>query len=259
MNQSVLRAVGLLEALAKREKPMSLRDLAAATHLDKATAYRLLGSLAAKGMVDKPGGNGLYALGPAFLFYAEIFKKTLTIREKVLPHLERLAETTEETAIYCERFKQDSCVTIERWDSPHETRTFSQTGIPRPLYAGSSGQAILAVLPDREIEAVLKKGLTRYTPHTPSSREKLLRKIKEIRRKGYAVSMQEQSLYSGGIAAPVFNDRTVIGSLAVVGPLERLVRGGMEELGRKIRETANKFSCELGHVTGRPAPFQQRA
>ena len=42
--------------------------------------------------------------------------------------------------------------------------------MPRPLYAGSSALAILAMLPREEILSLLRKRpLEKFTPHTPSS------------------------------------------------------------------------------------------
>ncbi len=48
------------------------------------------------------GQNGHYALGPAVLRYAKAFRKGLTIRDRVLPYLEKLAILTKETVIFCE-------------------------------------------------------------------------------------------------------------------------------------------------------------
>jgi len=45
---------------------------------------------------------------------------------------------------------------------------------------------------------------------------------------GYAVSMRERDLDTGGIAAAVFNCRRVIGSLAVIGPVNRMKRNGIQ-------------------------------
>lgn len=53
MNDSVRKAIQLLEELARFKKPVPLRDLAHSTHLNKATAFRLLNSLREKGFVQK--------------------------------------------------------------------------------------------------------------------------------------------------------------------------------------------------------------
>ena len=125
------------------------------------------------------------------------------MRDRVLPYLEKLVRATGETAIYCERYEQDGCVTIERRESPHQTRTVIETGVPRPLYAGSSALAILAMLPQEEILSVLRKRpLEKFTPHTPISVNQILKKLEAVRRHGYAVSVQERYSFTAGIAAP---------------------------------------------------------
>jgi IclR family transcriptional regulator, KDG regulon repressor len=151
MNDSVRKAIQLLEELARFKKPVALRELAHCTRLNKATAFRLLNSLREKGFVQKIGEERLYALGPALLAFAEEYRRNFTMRDAVLPFLEHLVHATGETAIYCERFQRDSCVTIERRESPHQTRTVIETAVPRPLCVGSSAFAIFSnVAPERD-------------------------------------------------------------------------------------------------------------
>ncbi len=253
MNSSVTRAIDLLEELVRSKKPVALKDLARNTKLNKATAYRLLNSLLQKGLIHKIGNHGFYALGPKLLAFAEEYRRSFTMRDAVLPYLEQLVHATGETAIYCERFDYDSCVTIERRESPHHTRTVIETGIPRPLHIGSSAFAILAMLPQEEILSVLSmKPLQKVPPSTISSQKQILKKIEEIKHRGYAVSIQERYSYTAGVAAPCFLDQSVIGSIAIIGPAERIKAMGIEKTGKTVKRIADQLSAELGHSTDRP-------
>jgi DNA-binding IclR family transcriptional regulator len=246
MINSVLRAVRLLEILNDRKKPTPLKDVAQAAGLNKVTTHRLLRSLCKSGVVQMIGDNGHYALGPAVLTFAEGFRKSFTIRDRVLPYLEKLANFSKETAIFCERYGHSACVTVETWDSPHDTRTFSGTGVVRPLTAGSSALAILAMLPENEISSIIDPNNSLEQPSlTLSKRKQLLDKIKAIKKTGYAVSMRERDLDTGGIAAPVFDDWGVIGSLAVIGPVDRMERNGIGRIGKQVQIIANQLSAEL--------------
>ena len=250
MNDSVRKAIQLLEELARFKKPVALRDLAHSTRLNKATAFRLLNSLREKGLVQKIGEHRLYALGPTLLAFAEDYRRNFTMRDRVMPYLEKLVESSEETALYCERFHYDSCVTIERRESPHQTRTVMETGVIRNLYTGASAMAILAMLPDGEIFRILgDKVLEKYTPFTPSSRKVIWKKIEETRRRGYAVSIQERSFYTAAVAAAVFINETVLGSLAIIGPADRIKAKGIEKIGKTVKRIADQLSAELGHST----------
>jgi len=250
MNSSVTKAMQLLEELVRFKKPVALKDLARNAQLNKATAFRLLNSLLRKGVVQKIGDERLYALGPTLLAFAEEYRRNFTMRDAVLPFLEQLVHATGETAIYCERFQDNSCVTIERRESPHRTRTVIETGVPRALCVGSSALAILAMLPREEILSILRSTeLKRYTPFTPSSEKQLLKRIEEVKRRGYAVSIQERYLYTSGVAAPCFLNQHVIGSLAVIGPAERIKAMGIEKMGKTVKRIADQLSTELGHST----------
>ena len=191
--------------------------------------------------------RGIYALGPKLLVLAEEYRRSFTMRDRVLPYLEQLVRATGETAIYCERYQQDGCVTIERRESPHQTRTVIETGVPRPLYAGSSALAILAMLPQEEILSVLRKRpLEKFTPHTPTSVNQILKKLEAVRRHGYAVSVQERYSFTAGIAAPCVLGQNVFGSIAVIGPTERIKATGIEKIGRTVRSIARDLSAAHG-------------
>jgi DNA-binding IclR family transcriptional regulator len=248
MNNSVTKAIELLEELAKSKEPLALRDLARTAYLNKATAYRLLNALCQKGLAQKVGSLGIYALGPKLLVLAEEYRRSFTMRDRVLPYLDQLVRVTGETAIYCERYQQDYCVTIERRESPHQTRTVIETGVPRPLYAGSSALAILAMLPQEDILAVFKKRpLEKFTSHTLTSPKEILKKLEAIRRRGYAVSVQERYSFTAGVAAPCLLGENVIGSIAVIGPTERIKTTGIGKIGKTVRRIAALLSDAHGN------------
>jgi DNA-binding IclR family transcriptional regulator len=244
MSNSVVRALRIVELLNRLGKPTALKDIAKAANLNKATTYRLLRSLCESGVVQNVRGTGSYALGSACLTYAEGYKKSFTMRDRVLPFLEKMVLVTGETGIYCERYGFDSCVTVERWDSPHDTRTFSGTGIIRPLTVGASALAILAMLPESEILSVIHSQSNGGSPSGVSARA-IIEKTAKIRTSGYSMSMRERDLDTGGIAAPVFDDRAVVGSLAIIGPVDRMKRIGIQKLGKQVHLIAAEFTQEL--------------
>jgi DNA-binding IclR family transcriptional regulator len=248
MNESVVKAINLLEELARLGRSAALKELAESAKLDKATAFRLLSALREKGLVQQIEPQRLYALGPALLTFAEEYRRSFTMRDRVVPYLEKLVQATEETAIYCERIQRDSCVTIERRESPHQTRTVLQTGVARPLYIGASAIAILATLSRDEIVRIVGFGkLKTFTPFSPRSRNAVLRKVEETRRRGFAVSIQERSYHTGAVGAPVFVNDACVGSIAIIGPLERLKASGLERLGVTVKKIASELSVELSH------------
>jgi DNA-binding IclR family transcriptional regulator len=246
MNNSVLRAIGIVDALTKLGRPTALKDVAKVVGLNKVTTYRLLKSLCVGGVVQNIGDNGSYALGPACLKFAEGFRKSFTLGDRVRPYLERLVKATGETAIYCERYGFESCVTVERWDSPHDTRTFSGTGIIRPLSVGASALAILAMLPEAEVSAVISANkINAPATVNPVTRKEVAARIVQIKARHYAVSLRDRDVDTGSIAAPLAGDRGVVGSIAVIGPVDRMKRNGIQRIGMQVQRLAREFSGEL--------------
>ena len=86
------------------------------------------------------------------------------------------------------------------------------------------------------------KALEKYTPFTPGSRKVIWRKIEEIKHRGYAVSIQERYSYTAGVAAPCFIDQRVIGSIAIIGPAERIKAMGIEKTGKTVKRIADQLS-----------------
>jgi DNA-binding IclR family transcriptional regulator len=73
------------------------------------------------------------------------------------------------------------------------------------------------------------------------------------------VSIQERHSYTTGIAAPCMAGQNVIGSIAVIGPAERIKETGIEKLGKIVRRIAAQLSFDLGESnSGRPAAARLR-
>ena len=73
----------------------------------------------------------------------------------------------------------------------------------------------------------------------------ILEKVDEVKARGYSISMRERDLDTGGIAAPVSDDRSVVGSLAIIGPVDRMKRSGIQKLGKQVQRIAAEFTREL--------------
>src|SRR5262245_28744332 len=113
MINSVIRAMRLVEILKERGKPTALKEVAAAVNLNKVTTHRLLRSLCQSGIIQSIGENGYYALSPTVLTFAESYRKSFTMRDQLLPYLETLATLPKKTTIFCERYGNTDCVTVE--------------------------------------------------------------------------------------------------------------------------------------------------
>jgi IclR family acetate operon transcriptional repressor len=248
--RALKRGFLILETLAGEAKKLSLGEISEKTRMDKATCLRFLTSLEDIGVVRRDPRTRLYEMGPKAIFLSNGFLKTLRVEDRVRPYLERLATETEETAFYSV-MKDSARVPLYVHESRHVTRTQVEIGMAVALTNGCISRAILAFLPEQEIERLLrKKSIVPATPWSITDPKEIRKKISDVRARGYSVGIREIAQNTNAIAAPVFNGKGVIASIAIVGPTERLTKKACEKFGPVVRECARKVSEEMGFHSG---------
>jgi IclR family acetate operon transcriptional repressor len=244
--RTLKRAFLILETLAGEAKKLSLGEISDKTRMDKATCLRFLASLEELGLVSRDPRTRLYEMGPKAIFFSNGFLKTLRVEDRVRPYLERLAAETEETAFYSVK-KDGARVPLYVHESRHVTRTQVEIGMAVALTNGCISRAILAFLPEEEIERLLrKKSIVPVTPWSITDPKEIRKRITEVRARGFSVGIREIAQNTNAVAAPVFNGEGVIASIAIVGPTERLTKKSCEKFAPVIRDYARKVSEEMG-------------
>lgn len=189
--QSVARALDLLETLADADTAMPLADIADRAKLSAPTAHRLLKTLQQRGYVHQ-GPDRQYSLGPGLIRLGQQATPRLALQaQSVLADLEQTAEETANLAV----LDGDLVAYIAQVPSRHRMRMFTEVGRRVLPHASGVGKAMLSVLPDRDITALIRRtGLPQYTPSTHTSERSLLADLHESRRRGFAIDDGEQEI-----------------------------------------------------------------
>jgi DNA-binding IclR family transcriptional regulator len=241
--QSVERAVALLKAVAMGPEPSTAAELAIRCRINRSTAWRLLSTLEAGGLVERDPVTQRYSVGYAGLQVASATADD-AIARRVRPIIARVAEETGEivTLAAARRF---SLVYVDQADPPR-TLSPSWMGRPIPLHATSSGKVFLAWLPEQERAALLAGELEAFTDRTITAHDALLAQLEEIRRLGYGTCLGEFEDFSNGVSAAVLDTRgrpMVI--VNIWGPSQRVTRGRLPALGRTALRTAHEITVGL--------------
>jgi DNA-binding IclR family transcriptional regulator len=249
MAQSLVRGLNILFLFSADRPALTVKEIAQNIGVPLPTAYRLVKILAEKGLLERDRPTAEYRLGLTFLEFGAIVHRHLDLAGLAGPLVKKLASASGETAQFTvQRAEHGVCVVVE--ESASTLRVAPEPGRSLPLYAGASVQAIFAFLPEPEQARILAQPRERFTPRTLTDRVALQRRLRMIRRRGYAVSRAEAYPGALGIAAPVFDSaRRVVGSLAISGPAARMEtkRQALTEL---VVALAREFSTALG---GTPA------
>ena len=237
--QSVQRAAALLRAISDTPEPQTAPDLAERCGLNRSTAWRILATLEEEGLVDRDAATNRYSIGPAVARLAAAGAEALPRLAR--PHLEDLARRTGETvSLAVPRGLQ--LVYVDQVQAPH-VMAADWLGRAVPLHATSTGKALLAWLPEDELEALLAQPLPRFTASTITDPAKLRRELARVRKRGYAVSRGELEDDLWGASAPVLDRRErATAVVSVWGAEGRLRARGLDELGRATAATGASLS-----------------
>ena len=236
--QSVDRAAALLKAIADSARPPTVVELAEKTGLNRSTAWRLLATLDAHGLVERDPVSQRYSVGYAILRIAASAEHDSIVR-RARPVLEQLALNTGE-AVNLALAKGVHLVYVDQVDPP-QILAPNWLGRHVPLHATSSGKAFLAYLDPAERDGLLGEHLERFTKSTITDRATLEAELDAARRDGYAVSVGEleESLY-GASSAVLSEQGRPLAIVSVWGPDRRVPKLRLPAIGELAADAAEQ-------------------
>src|SRR5213593_1558692 len=185
------KALELLSVFSYREPRLSLAELASRTGIPRATAFRLLSTLEQSGFLAKV--HGAYQLGIKCFVLGNIVAGGFDLRETAHPHLVALRDATRETTQIA-ILDHWQVVYLERLLSPEPVGFMrSRAGAILPAYCTGLGKVLLAYRPDAEVEAwAAGQEFPALTANTITSPKRLLKELRAIRERGYALDLEER-------------------------------------------------------------------
>ncbi len=249
--RTLLRGLQALEILARSPDPLGPSRLASTIGLDKATAGRLLYTLAEAGFAQ-PLGDGTYRLSSKLLELAHTAPLAPRLRDVARPHLLALRDETGET-VHLGILEDDHVVYIDKVDGTHPIRLVSAVGLPMPVHTTALGKAVLAWMEEEARERLLARlDLKPRTDRTITTLDALRHDLERTRRRGFSLDDRENEEHASCVGAPVLGaDGEVLAMISLSGPSQRVGRD-VEKLGQRCRETAQRISDA---VTAAAAPL----
>jgi IclR family acetate operon transcriptional repressor len=219
--RTVTRMVRLMATLFAHPRGLSLSELSRNRKLDKATAWRLLSTLAAQDVVWRSMPDRRYHISPLFW-----------IRRAGLIRSATLLTSATRTILQASASASGGIASLEFPDLAYRKTVVHQFAVPSgplhfhpenrqplPLHLTATGKCCLAAQSRRVLNDYLGQMLTPAADGSSMSREQLLQEVAAVRKRGYALSRNEMARGLDTLAVPVSNPGDVTTGSVAIAPL----------------------------------------
>jgi DNA-binding IclR family transcriptional regulator len=240
------RTMTILELLSDHHDGLSAAEIGRLTDIPQNSVFRIMQTLQSRGYVTRREDDKRFTLTSRLfeLTHPRVGAKSLAIES--YDSLCYLRDQTGETAQLLVRAAWKAVV-LEQVAGHHAVKVLGEVAMRVPLYSCAPGKAILAWLPDDELNRFFDEvKMKQYTPTTRATRKLLLADLIESRQRGYTIDRSEGLESIQCAAAPILNSRGYpIAGITIVGPRFRVTEDRFEEIGQACVEAAQQVQRRM--------------
>jgi len=249
--QCIRRALRVLHSLAvSQEQGTRVTDIAAELGLSYPTAHRILRVLVDEGAAEQDISTRRYRIGGeiALLGFARIAH--FPIKSIAEPYVRRVSEKIDETVFLTIRSRFDS-VCVDRKVGSHKRKVLSiDIGSRRPLGVTVGGLALIAFLPNEQVEAIISANAKRLTQFDCTA-GLLRRRVAESRERGYAYVDVGIMRGTRAVAVPVLNHaKQPVAAISMSAVTARLSSDRLPFIVDVMQEQAKLLGIHLTRIAG---------
>jgi DNA-binding IclR family transcriptional regulator len=249
--KTIDRAARMLWVLARGDSEgLPLGVIVQMSGFGKGTTHRLLAALVEAGFAFQDPVTRHYRLGSGLTLLARIGQRQ-DVGAVATPYLERLAKETSDT-VYVSVCEGPTAICIGREIGAFPIRTLSlSVGDRRPLGVGSGSLALLAFLPDDQIELSLRQNEMWFKEFKGYDVAYVRKAIAKSRRNGFAYVDGRIVAGMNALGVPVY-DRggDVVAALSLAAISDRVSGDRVASLVKILKKEAARLGDALS-VTGK--------
>jgi DNA-binding IclR family transcriptional regulator len=251
--KTIDRAARMLWVLARGDSEgLPLGVIVQLSGFGKGTTHRLLAALVEAGFAFQDPVTRRYRLGAGLTLLARIGQQQ-DVAAVATPSLQRLARATSDT-VYVSVREGPTAICVGREIGSFPIRTLSlSVGDRRPLGVGSGSLALLAFIPDDQVELSFRHNEMWFREFAGYDVAYVRKAIAKSRRNGFAFVDGRIVAGMNALGVPVY-DKTgnVIAALSLAAITDRVSGDRVAELVKILRKEAVRLGDALSAVTGKP-------
>lgn len=241
------KGLEILDYLVSSPGDASISDVAKRFNMSVSNAYKYLKVFEETGFVMRKRDKR-YIPGYKLVEYGAMVLRKIDLREIAHPYLVDVMAKTGQTVhlVLKDGFEG---VYIDKVEGVYSIPMVSRVGMKLDLYSSASGKAILAYLPERELEEYLARvELKRKTPNTFTDPKALKDELRRIRDLGYAVDNEENEIGIRCVGVPIFDHNGYpVAGMSISGASQRLNDEVIKECTSHLKRAAEEISKKLGY------------
>ncbi len=242
-SQTLMRGLDVIEAVAAGS--VTLQQLSDTLDLTRSTAHRLAASLVERGYLGFTPRAG-YRLGPKLLELGHLAQEQADIIHVARPHLEDLAQTTEDT-VHLGVLDGDLALYLDKMPGKRRITISSRVGDRQPLTSTGLGKALMLDHPPAYWEERFAAEHANRQPHVELTvwRERMAGYVDA----GRAFDLEENEDQIRCVAAPIRDARgRIVGAISVSSAAQYMSDARLHDLSESVTATAQAISRDLGHT-----------
>lgn len=245
---AVVRTLDILEAISGRHGGVTNAFLSRRLGIPKSSASSILRILQGRGYLSRFSDTGRYKLGPHLLTLGRKVVETSDIRDLALPFMRVLVDQVDLTC-HLAILGHHEVVHFEKIVAQKYYRTDKTRAVGErvALHSSSVGKALLAYWPRPALDSLLPYlDLHKFGPRTITTLPRLLAKLDEVRKQGYAVDDEECRPGWRCVGAPIFDPmgRSTV-ALCLTGTVGELDDVRLAAAASAVKEAAQQISRRL--------------
>jgi DNA-binding IclR family transcriptional regulator len=242
---AVDKCFAILDLLAQSNEPMGISDISGRLGLNKSTVFNIGHTLTDLNILENQG-DGKFVFGTRFYILANMASKRSALIQVAHPYLETINEKTKLTAFLGLRSDRRAML-IDKVDSAYGVKVSAEIGMQMPVLAGAGIKAMLAQLPDEEIDEILERTeLKRYTPFSIVDKAAYKGEIIGVREQGIAYDREEYIEGMVAFAIPIkAYGRDVQAAIWAVGLTRHVSDSSISELRELLKGISEQIHYRL--------------
>jgi DNA-binding IclR family transcriptional regulator len=189
--QVIARAANVLRSLEGESEGLSLREIADKVGLARSTVQRIVGALVNEQLLISATPNARVKLGPSLIRLAA--SASLDVGELLKPYMQDLSRLVEET-VDLSVLKGKRAMFINQVSARNRRlQAVSHIGDAFPLHCTANGKALMATMPEPDLDKYLKAELEKFTPNTITDVIQLITEIEDFQQNFVAIDREEHT------------------------------------------------------------------